>query len=91
MYDLLTEFKERMKIFHTTEDDNLIRILESSKEYIDSRCGVSADTNQQAKELVLERSRYAYNDSVEYFEDNFLSQILSLSFDNYEEGDAVVE
>jgi len=91
MIDLLTEFKERMKIFHTTEDDNLIRILESSKEYINSRCGTSSDTNQQAKELVLERSRYAYNDSVEYFEDNFLSQILSLSFDNYEESDAVVE
>lgn len=91
MNDLLVEFKERMHISHNSEDDNLIRILESSKEYIDSRCGVSADTNQQAKELVLERSRYAYNDSVEYFEDNFLSQILSLSFDNYEEGDAVVE
>lgn len=91
MIDLLTEFKERMKIFHTAEDDNLIRILESSQEYIASRCGTSSDTNQQAKELVLERSRYAYNDSVEYFEDNFLSQILSLSFDNYEESDAVVE
>ncbi|WP_435891025.1 hypothetical protein [Oceanobacillus oncorhynchi] len=29
----------------------------------------------------MERSRYAYNDAVEYFENNFLSDITALGID----------
>lgn len=89
MDSLLIEFKERMHIFHDAEDENLIRILKASKEYVKSKCGTFPDDNEQVKEIVFERSRYAYNDSIEFFEDNFISQLLSLSLENYEEGDVV--
>lgn len=89
MNDLLVEFKERMHISHNSEDDNLIRILKASESYMKSKGIDVSEGNEQAKELTIERSRYVYNDAVEFFEDNFLSQILSLSFDNYKEGDAI--
>lgn len=83
--ELLTEFKERMHISHN-EDNNLKQLLSFSISYIRSKCGDfdiegDSDTDIQAKELVFERTRYAYNDAVEYFEDNFLSEINSLSLD----------
>jgi hypothetical protein len=46
--------------------------------------GVSDITNNQFKELVIERTRYVYNDQVEFFEDNFLSTIIGLSLQAYE-------
>lgn len=92
--ELLQEFKDRMHITHSSEDDNLKRLLSFSYLYIKSKCGYIdiyelSDINQRAKELVFERSRYAYNDALEYFEDNFLSDITSLAIDNLpiEEGD----
>lgn len=81
--NLLEEFKKRMHIFHDGEDDNLKQLLSFSIAFIESKCGkfdVESDKtfDKQAAELVFERTRYAYNDALEYFEDNFLSEILSL-------------
>lgn len=83
--ELIETFKDRMHISHN-EDDNLKQLLSFSISYIRSKCGEfniegDSDTDIQAKELVFERTRYAYNDAVEYFEDNFLSEINSLSLD----------
>ncbi|MEK4922385.1 phage gp6-like head-tail connector protein [Cytobacillus sp. FSL R5-0569] len=80
--ELLTEFKERMRISHSSEDNNLKRLLSFSYAYLIDKCG-EFDINQNllGKELVMERARYSYNDAVEFFEDNFLSQIHSLGFD----------
>uniref|UniRef100_UPI0010204F69 hypothetical protein n=1 Tax=Bacillus albus TaxID=2026189 RepID=UPI0010204F69 len=45
-------------------------------------CGDYELANDEAfKELVFERSRYVYNDALEYFDKNFLSQINSLGID----------
>lgn len=84
--ELLKEFKERMHIFHTGEDSNLEKLLSFSIAYVKSKCGeFDTDSNgtldKRATELVLERTRYAYNDAVEYFEDNFLSEIFSLGIE----------
>ena len=52
------------------------------------------DTDKRAKELVFERTRYAYNDALEYFETNFLSQITGLSLSlipEEEEPDATIQ
>lgn len=77
--DLLPIFKERMHIFHDSEDDNLKAIIEGSKSEIKRMTG-SDDLNIIGiRELILERSRYVYNDSVEFFEDNFQAQILGMS------------
>lgn len=74
-----------MHISHD-EDDNLKRLLSFSVAYVKSKCGAfdiegKTDNDIQAKELIFERTRYAYNDAVEFFEDNFLSEIISLSLE----------
>ncbi|WP_112182738.1 phage gp6-like head-tail connector protein [Paraliobacillus zengyii] len=83
-----------MHISHSGEDDNLKRLLSFSYAYVESKCGAfelqgETTIDIRAMELVLERTRYAYNDAVEYFEDNFLSDINSLGIDMIfaEEGD----
>lgn len=77
--ELLAEFKERMKL-SDDEDNNLTRILKASVEDLKEKCGeYDVHTSERFKELVFERSRYAYNDAIEYFNDNFLSQITTLA------------
>ncbi|WP_284037914.1 hypothetical protein [Neobacillus sp. 114] len=61
------------------EDENLRRILSASVAALTRMCGdYDIDDDEEFKELVFERSRYVYNDSLEYFNDNFLSQINNL-------------
>ncbi|WP_107923484.1 hypothetical protein [Lysinibacillus parviboronicapiens] len=77
--EVLVEFKRRMKL-GDDEDDNLLRILKASTEDLQAICGdYNINTSERFKELVFERSRYAYNDVLEYFSDNFLTQIVNLS------------
>lgn len=88
--ELLKEFKNRMHIFHDGEDDNLKQLLSFSIAFVESKIGkFDIEEHTQAKELVFERTRYAYNDALEYFEDNFLSEIISLSLEAA--GDELVE
>lgn len=76
--ELLAEFKERMKL-NDDEDKALTRILKASIEDLVDKCGsYDLHTSERFKELVFERSRYAYNDAIEYFNDNFLSQLVTL-------------
>lgn len=76
--EILEEFKERMH-FGDFEDDNLNRILKSSYEDLKESCGDYDLTDETFKELVFERSRYVYNDALEYFEENFLTRINTLA------------
>ncbi|MBJ8085259.1 hypothetical protein [Bacillus cereus] len=79
--EILQEFKERMHL-GDEEDDNLKRILSTSNKSLLRVCGdYDINTNEEFKELVFERSRYVYNDALEYFDKNFLSQINSLGVD----------
>ena len=78
--ELIQEFKDSLHISHGSEDNNLKRLLSSSISYVERNCGpFDIVTHEEAKELVIERSRYAFNDSLEFFEDNFLSMIQGLS------------
>lgn len=79
--DHVKEFKERMRITHTSEDDYLERILSASLADIKEKCGEFTLDNERGKELVFERSRYVYNDSLEFFQDNFQHQINSFAFE----------
>ncbi|UYX52333.1 hypothetical protein M3Y14_28520 [Bacillus thuringiensis] len=79
--EILQEFKERMHL-GDEEDDNLKRIISTSNKALLRVCGdYDLNNNEEFKELVFERSRYVYNDALEYFDKNFLSQINSLSID----------
>ena len=77
--EIITEFKERMRL-GDGEDRNIERILISSLSDLTRICG-SYDIEKDFvfKELVFERSRYVYNDALEYFYDNFLTQINNLN------------
>lgn len=90
---LVEDLKEHLHISHGSEDGNLERMLSSSLRYVERNCGVfDIHSHGEAKELVLERARYAYNDSLEFFEDNFLSVIQGLSLSllpAVEEGEVV--
>ncbi|MED3275053.1 hypothetical protein P4372_26635 [Bacillus thuringiensis] len=79
--EILQQFKDRMHL-GDDEDDNLKRILSTSNKALLRVCGnYDLNKDEEFKELVFERSRYVYNDALEYFEKNFLSQINSLGID----------
>ncbi|GAB6512508.1 hypothetical protein [Bacillus cereus] len=79
--EILQEFKDRMHL-DDEEDDNLKRILSTSNKALLRVCGnYDLNKDEEFKELVFERSRYVYNDALEYFDKNFLSQINSLGID----------
>lgn len=75
--EILKQFKDRMKL-SDDEDDNLTDILSASLEALREDCGGYELTNLRFKELVFERSRYVYNDALEYFSINFLTEINNL-------------
>ncbi|MGF2618680.1 hypothetical protein [Bacillus cereus] len=78
---IIQEFKDRMHL-GDEEDDNLKRILSTSNKALLRVCGAyDLNNDEEFKELVFERSRYVYNDALEYFDKNFLNQINSLGID----------
>lgn len=86
---ILQEFKTRMHL-NDDEDDNLFRILKASNEDLMRICGnYDITTHEVFKELVFDRSRYAYNDAIEHFYTNFLTAINNLNLgkalDSYED------
>ena len=83
LHPLLGPFKERMRIFHTGEDANLSKMLESSESAILSLVGSNDSANPRVRELILERARYVYNDQVEFFYGNFQGDLMALSLENY--------
>lgn len=76
--EILEEFKSRMHL-GDHEDDNLKSILNKSAIALKHDCGDYDMSDETFEELVFERSRYVYNDALEFFEDNFLSEINKLS------------
>jgi hypothetical protein len=77
---MLNEFKQRMHFDGDHEDENLLRILNASVADLTRICGnYDVNTDETFKELVFERSRYVYNDALEYFNTNFLNQINGLA------------
>ncbi|MEB1809031.1 MAG: hypothetical protein LPK26_17375 [Bacillaceae bacterium] len=86
--EILTEFKERMHL-EDHEDENLRRILSASLKALKRLIpGAEINEDEEFKELVFERSRYVYNDALEYFNKNFLNNITSLQIDKALEGDS---
>lgn len=88
---VLTDFKQRMRITHSSEDDYLKQMLSASFADIKAKCGeFLLDENERGKELVFERARYAFNDSLEYFEGNFRHQLHSLGLELWGDGTETV-
>lgn len=85
---IVTEFMKRMHL-DDSEDGNLQRILHASYDDLRRICGDYTLMDSTFKELVFERSRYAYNDALEYFHSNFLTQINNLMLDKVMESEEV--
>lgn len=77
---MLSELKQRLRITWTEDDAVLNEMLEGSKAYLEELTGTSFDysTNYRAKELVLERCRYVFNNASYEFEENFKSELQRL-------------
>lgn len=91
--ELLKKFKSRMKIFHSAEDENLKEILAASKQDVISLVGTAAKDDKRTTELIMDRSRYVYNDSLEFFHGHFQSIIfdLSLEYSLSSDGDEIAD
>ena len=79
---LLRLFKQRMRISYDTDDENLKAILDSSVSAIGKLTGSEDISNPMIRELVIERSRYVFNDSLEFFYDNFINDLGTASLAN---------
>ncbi len=77
---MLQEIKDYLKITWNDEDDYIAGIIDRGKKHLNGLTGVELnfDENNQAKTLLLDYCRYAYNSALEYFEDNFQKEILRL-------------
>lgn len=85
--DHVEEFKNRNRIFYDIEDDRIESDLKMSYEDIKSKCGNFDMNNAIGRELVYERTRYVFNDKLEEFHNNFLSNIVQFQIENMEVSD----
>lgn len=85
--DHVEEFKNRNRIFYDIEDDRIESDLKMSYEDIKSKCGDFDMNNAIGRELVYERTRYVFNDKLEEFHNNFLSNIVQFQIENMEVSD----
>lgn len=85
---LLKSYKGRFRISHSSEDESLKELLNDSYKDIADKIGdFEPDKFSQGKDLVIERTRYAKNESLEFFYDNFQQMILDASLSLLTGGD----
>lgn len=79
---MLEEVKRQLNITWQDEDiDNKLQdLIRQSQKAIQTLTGteINFEENEDAKELLINRIRYAYNNAIEYFEQNFHGEILRL-------------
>ncbi|WP_308902439.1 phage gp6-like head-tail connector protein [Latilactobacillus curvatus] len=83
----IDRFRSDFNFSHSSEDDKLIKSIRTSKAAIKRMTGVDDDTNLEFVELVINRVRYEYNEQLEFFEQNFESALIGLSFEYNQEGE----
>ena len=78
----LKEVKEYLKITWDDEDVKLNSLIKRGEDYLQSIAGVTLDFESETatKSLLLDHIRYAYNNALEYFEENFRSDLIRLQF-----------
>lgn len=77
---LLVEVKDYLKITWEDEDNHIQGIINRGKDYLNNLTGTELDfkVEGQPKALLLDYCRYAYNNALEYFEENFHKEIRRL-------------
>ncbi|HGH7185570.1 TPA: hypothetical protein ACJMKN_002205 [Bacillus cereus] len=81
-FDLLEDVKHALAITWTEEDNNIIKLIDRSVYYINDLVGAVLDlkVNLVARELVINRIRYEYNNALDQFESNFEQPLSRLTF-----------
>lgn len=80
---IVQSFKSKMHITNKKEDSYLKDLLQNSVNAIAEITGDDSLDDTGFLELVMERSRYAYNDQLEYFLENFQQSLMDQSLKNY--------
>ncbi len=77
---MLQEVKEYLKITWDDEDNYIQGIFNRGKDYLNNLTGTELDfeVEGQPKALLLDYCRYAYNNALEYFEENFHRELRRL-------------
>lgn len=86
---LLEEVKSYLKITWKDEDDHISELIIEAKQHLSEKVGAEIDflKDFSAKRLLKEYCRYVRNYSKEYFEQNFINDIvfLQLKYANSED------
>lgn len=90
---LLKDVKNYLKITWDDEDSSLEGIIKRGQANLQQLTGTILNFEQegQAKSLLLDYCRYAYNNALEYYEENFSREILRLQLTEAVKHDAVEE
>lgn len=77
---MLQEVKDYLKITWDDEDSTLNGCILRGKAHLNDLAGVELNFEEGGppKALLLDYCRYAYNNALEYFEENFSSEILRM-------------
>ncbi|WP_042682555.1 phage gp6-like head-tail connector protein [Anaerosalibacter massiliensis] len=77
---MLEELKNYLRITWSEEDTELLFLLERGRNYLNRLIGLELDYEKDdlPKELLFNYCRYSYNNSTEYFTQNFHDEILYL-------------
>ncbi|MCQ6306370.1 hypothetical protein [Bacillus cereus] len=72
-FDLIDDVKEALAITWDEEDSDIVKLIDRSVYYMNDLVGVELDlkVNLSARELVINRIRYEYNNALDQFETNF--------------------
>lgn len=83
------EYRKEFRISHASEDDTIEKKIKESYQIIQNLVGkFDMDDCYLGKELVFNRVRYALNDSLEFFKDNFQQEIIDASLELGGDADA---
>ena len=77
---MLQEVKDYLKITWEDEDNHIQGIINRGKDYLNNLTGteLNFEVEGQPKALLLDYCRYAYNNALEYFEENFHKELRRL-------------
>lgn len=80
---VIDEVKEELRITWDNEDSRISKLVERAMNYLNNLVGAELDYTLQddAKELLLNYCRYSYNNALEYFEENFMTEITRIQLE----------